>query len=625
MKVTDVVIRNYKSLHRVELSQLGNLVVLIGKNSSGKTNILELLNRFFAEIDITGATQGIDQYSWFDGDQEVPIEVTVSISLDDEEYSAIFPAELRRIVENKVKDHRRVTITRLIVKPPTGWQSKDIIWAELYLTKDGKIATPEMFGEILSYQIRVVGFTPDASKENISGNVLVLVDPAKKAYLLGPYADALIKAGKAQWENVSKKTTDFKKYAKDEGYELVEKPFTENELWALCPFSQQALQTAISAITAKVKNRFKILLSTRDAWPQNPLVRSPLLDGEAQNLLRTVGVGESRMERRRWRRIKSLFEESFDTELVIHPNYIAAEKQDLRLPIQNVGGGSQEFLILLRHLTEGDFLFGIEEPELHFHPELGQKLFEILKTMSEGNQIFLSTHSTIFVDRAELSNTWIVRLEGKKTEARRIEHPDDLRRILLELGSRPSDIFFSNALVFVEGDADRTVYPIWAEKIGLDSVKANISWFPTHGKNRGKYHLGVWVDVAKTTDLPYYMILDKGAESEAKEFIGRGLIRDRNLFLLRKSSLEEYYPRGRLLDAFKKEYGIGDGEEESIITKLDDKEIRELIRKKGGNPTGWKTVIGKTVAETMTVNEIDDEIQSIFGKIVTALRLIQKG
>ena len=43
MRLKNVKIQNYRSLHNVEFKDLSNLVILVGKNSSGKTNLLEAL------------------------------------------------------------------------------------------------------------------------------------------------------------------------------------------------------------------------------------------------------------------------------------------------------------------------------------------------------------------------------------------------------------------------------------------------------------------------------------------------------------------------------------------------------------------------------------------------------
>jgi len=625
MRIRKIEIENYKSLRNVTFDQIGDLVILIGMNNAGKTSLLELLNRFFTEIDMTGVPSGIDNYCWYDGDVEKDIKIAVTLELDKPELEEVFPLEALTLLretkqpENAVK---MVTISRKIVKPPTGWQPQDLRFGDIFIMKDGRIVAPADFLPI-SHEFQAVLFSPEASKDNLTGNRIILISPQKKAYTMGTYADGLVREGKAEVINVSEKTTDWKEYARNEGYDFIEREFTEAELTSLQPITQQTLQTIVTNLISKLKVRFKLILSVRDSWPQNPLVRSTYLDPETQSLFRSLGISDGTKERKRWYDIREEFRAAFDAEFGIHPNYLATEEADLRIPIQHSGGGNQEFLILMRHLSEGNFVFGVEEPELHLHPELARRIFDIFKKISKENQIFLSTHSTIFVDQAELANTWIIKKRGKETIVDRIKSDEDLRRILFELGVRPSDIFFSNGIIFVEGPSDRDVYTTLANKIGIDFRKMQIVFIPTYGKSSGKYHLKVWVDAAKNANIPYFMVLDKGAETDAKELVADGvLIPDQTLFILKKGSLEAYYPPDKFVSAFKEEYSIELTEDEQkAVESRDSKRIEELLRNKRINPDGWKVLIGRRVSQNMNAREIDDEIQRILERLRTQLML----
>jgi len=625
MRIRKIEIQNYKSLRNVSIDQIGDLVILIGANNAGKTSLLELLNRFFTEIDMTGLPSGIDNYCWYDGDMERDIKITITLELDKPELEEVFPLEVLTLLretkqpENAVK---MVTISRKIVKPPTGWQPQDLRFGDIFIMKDGKIVAPADFLPI-SQKFEAVLFSPEASKDNLTGNRIILISPQKKAYIMGTYADGLVREGKAEVINVSEKTTDWKEYARNEGYNLIERELTEAELKSLQPITQQTLQTMVTNLISKLKARFKLIPSVRDSWPQNPLIRSTYLDPETQNLFRSLGISDGTKERKRWYNIRGEFREAFNAEFAIHPNYLATEEADLRIPIQHSGGGDQEFLILIRHLTEGNFIFGVEEPELHLHPQLARRIFETFKEMSKETQIFLSTHSTIFVDQAELANTWIVKKRGKETNIDRIKSEEDLRRVLFELGVRPSDIFFSNGIIFVEGPSDRDVYNTLANKIGIDFRKMQIAIIPTYGKSSGKYHLRVWTDAAKNANIPYFMVFDKGAETEAKELVADGvLIPDQNLFILKRGSLEAYYPRDKFVSAFEKEYAIElTADEQKTMESRDSKKIEELLRNKGVNSEGWKVLIGRRVSQDMNAGEIDDEIKRILERLRTQLTL----
>ena len=200
-------------------------------------------------------------------------------------------------------------------------------------------------------------------------------------------------------------------------------------------------------------------------------------------------------------------------------------------------------MILMRHLIDQQHFVGIEEPETRLHHDYQRKLFSDLKGISQDLQVFLSTHSSVFVDKSLLNDTWFVSIQDRETSIKRLEN-EDLKILLLELGIQPSDFFMSNYILFVEGKTEKSVLPLMCEKINLDIN--NISIIPIHGKSKGKYHLSVWIDAASNTNLPLYFLLDKNAEKDIKKLETQGLIdRDRYL-ILENGDFEDYYPKNVL-------------------------------------------------------------------------------
>ena len=330
-------VKNYKSLRNVSLEGLKNLVIFIGPNSSGKSNFLEILYRFFAEIDLTGVAQGINTYSWFDGNQEEPIEVTVTIEFDEEECNEVFPQELLNIMKKKFSEkYRELSICRNIVKPPVGWKTKSIKWADIPLVEDEKPITIDKLAVLLGLRyipfedIQAVFFAPGASNKNITGDRLVLIKSLKKAFFMGPYADQLVRSGKVKWINVSDKITDWKKFASEKGYTVVEQPLSEEDLNPHASWLKpQLISDTMSRILSKIKGRFKLILAVRNSWPQNPLQRSPFIDSETQSTLREMGLSEEREKQKNWSKIKHDFNELTGYSLEPHPSYLRVVEGDL--------------------------------------------------------------------------------------------------------------------------------------------------------------------------------------------------------------------------------------------------------------------------------------------------------
>jgi len=87
MKLGKVTINHYMCLKDVTLS-FGDLTILVGKNGSGKTSILEALYRFFTDFSIIGGgvPSGLIDYYWFNRDTGEPIRISVELELTEDEF-----------------------------------------------------------------------------------------------------------------------------------------------------------------------------------------------------------------------------------------------------------------------------------------------------------------------------------------------------------------------------------------------------------------------------------------------------------------------------------------------------------------------------------------------------------
>jgi putative ATP-dependent endonuclease of OLD family len=121
-------------------------------------------------------------------------------------------------------------------------------------------------------------------------------------------------------------------------------------------------------------------------------------------------------------------------------------------------------------------ILGCEEPELYQHPPQARHLSTVLRELASlGNQIMLTTHSAYFVSGEEFDEIRLIRSDRKSGKsyvkytdfekfAQRIakatgkkpdQNPVARAKLLAALRPEPSELYFCQRLVLVEGIADR--------------------------------------------------------------------------------------------------------------------------------------------------------------------------
>ena len=130
MLLKNVKIESYRSLNRIEMKDIDNLVILVGKNSSGKTNLLEAIWLFFKDFSLVPETVAINspldanEHLWFEGNTEVPITFIIEIELNERESKRVFSTDFLQLFNEKRKF--LVTIERQIVATPPNMSWKTV-------------------------------------------------------------------------------------------------------------------------------------------------------------------------------------------------------------------------------------------------------------------------------------------------------------------------------------------------------------------------------------------------------------------------------------------------------------------------------------------------------------------
>lgn len=623
MNIQEFTIKHYKSLYEVK-AEPTNFTVFIGKNGSGKTTILEALHLFFNDFNlIGGATSPIltDISAWYDKRPTHPIEFILKIKLDEEECRDIFPEKILELIKKRYKErYHELTFHRQIPKPGEPWTTKHVKVADLFLVKDDSLLSPEEITESLTEKIpkppgsiKAYLFDPNASQSDIVGARLIVLDD--KAYPMNDYVDTMVRDGIIPFEHLPE--VDKRAWTQEKGLTPMEKsPPTKEEIAKFFPellVTNEILNEISVKIVKNIKGRFKLVPATRDV--RVPVgVRESFLDkATIIDPFIKLPTSEKPLDDEKYDTIRNAIEDLLSKRLATHPR-LSTWEWGSRFPIHMIGGGEQGIIGLLWELySHGKlFIFSVEEPETHLHPGLSTKFFELLKKESGETQIIIVTHSPTFIDRVEFKNNWIVEKERKKTEIRRVKK---LKEVLDQVGAQSSDRIIPNKVLFVAGETEEDILPIWLEeKMGIDVDYLAIQINRLQGE-LDKRKVEVLQDFLKDTQTEVFLMVDHHGKDLADKAIKKGL--DKKNCLVLPDTIEDCYPIRILVEILNEIYDINLTEDEIDSKKPKGDEIKRILKdKRGISKTKWKRPVGKEVALRMSKEDIPSEIKEFLKKLV---------
>lgn len=146
-----------------------------------------------------------------------------------------------------------------------------------------------------------------------------------------------------------------------------------------------------------------------------------------------------------------------------------------------------------RARSGGASIIAIEEPESHLHPSAIHQLHGVIKSLGEENQVILSTHNPLFVDRHDIKTNIIID-NGSAVPARSVKQIREL------LGIKASDNLTNAGFVLVvEGEDD---------VIAVKSLLASLS---SKLKQMIEGHLLIIEPIGGAGNLPYKLSLLKNS------------------------------------------------------------------------------------------------------------------
>ena len=140
---------------------------------------------------------------------------------------------------------------------------------------------------------------------------------------------------------------------------------------------------------------------------------------------------------------------------------------DAEIDLSNVGAGVRSIYILsllqsFQAMNSKYTIFIIEEPELYLHPELQKTMADTLAQISSNCQVVFTSHSPIML-RA-FCNSDIRKVRLNEEEYFSIVENTTIDDVINEIGYSSQDILNTDFILFVEGPDDKTIFELVLNK-----------------------------------------------------------------------------------------------------------------------------------------------------------------
>jgi putative ATP-dependent endonuclease of the OLD family len=222
----------------------------------------------------------------------------------------------------------------------------------------------------------------------------------------------------------------------------------------------------------------------------------------------------------------------------------------------------------------------VEEPEMHLHPGLETSMMQYLKRTSKQTQVFITTHSTNFLDTSDMRNVYLV-AKPDATAVARVDFEEAETQIPRELGLKLSSLFMFDRLAFVEGPTDEGILREWASKIGINLSQTNVGFVPIGGgRNFLYFATEATLRFLSKRNVSMWFVLDRDERDAIEADKIQASLGDRaKVVLLNRREMENYLICPKAIAKFIKWKLHARGGKDASSVNINDKVVEEALDK----------------------------------------------
>ena len=500
--INKIIIKDFRAIKNLKLSNIKNQLGLIGENSSGKSSILTALLICLGEKEIQSSDFRFNRY----GKSENRIFIGLGLELD---YYSI-----QRLINYQLEDNLNLTLwLESIRNECIGIRQRDLT-SKSYTKDFRRYFLSKLFDESLtSFQTLYFGLTfySDGNKmielfdarfnkkiEINRESINVLEDIFN--ILLPPYAYLRDERGFEKESNGESDSTTNELFSlllplinknanKMSDEELNNTPISKLSIPQLNNYLLKRIQEEAKEVTESLNNNFK-----------------KYYDEEIE--------------------VQWIFTNELFKNLNIKTNFcIGGFKNSIEF--QSIGSGTRSLykMVLLQTLLERQseddepVLFLLEEPELYLYPKLEQQMENFILDLTKKNQVIITTHSPVSIKSFAIESLYKVERIKKIRNAvpvTKIERLKDKAEVTELLGYDITYLLGKDNIIFVEGPDDKQSYEQLVEKIFGQKEKSKFIAMTSVTKLSAAVSFD-FLDQIRSRAKSIYIIDSDGMESEQRK------------------------------------------------------------------------------------------------------------
>jgi predicted ATP-dependent endonuclease of OLD family len=496
--LSKIYIENYRSIKELGLVFESGKNVIVGKNNSGKSNIIKAIDLVLGEKSPTwNRSNNITENDFYEGDISQDIFIWCKLTkteneiLDFSDYNGAF---------FNLKDSSSNEIVKIELKPSN---KSDLLY---YISDENKEQLEA------TYRKRWIG---------------------TKTYCSNSFEEEL--SNYDDFAFVFRcKVNDDNEFVKDMLF--LYKESNENE-WTIAfnaNIRNLLLQSAIIPSFRDPRNQLRI---TDYTWYGKLLKEYiPKNDSSLEKAFNDVKVASNNIFKNLCDQISNIntqiafpntkinFQFNPDTKQDIYKSTLIYVDDGFNTKLEDKGAGIQSSVIIslfdfyVRNIAHANgSLLVIEEPELYLHPHGRRVISDRLDSFLDENknQVIITTHSPEFICSPDDNiNLIVVKKEGNRSVAKNFYFNDiKVKQILVK--KQNSEMFFADAIILVEG-ADKYILEYISKEYGdkkqheLDKISKNwLNDFNISIVNcGGKHEFWKYAHVLKDLKIPFMVLCD---------------------------------------------------------------------------------------------------------------------